>query len=162
MTIDLIARARATLSNIANASLATLGADGHPWNTPVFVAFDAELTFYWSSQSRAVHSQNIARHPHVMLVIFDSRADDDSGHAVYVAATARELTDAAEIGAALECLAKRRGEPPKPAQDFTGSHPRRVYAAVPHTIWTNVVHERDGYVFDERVVLDRRDLAVKV
>ena len=42
--MDLIARARSTLSNIANASLATVGADGHPWNTPVFVAFDDQLT----------------------------------------------------------------------------------------------------------------------
>ena len=162
MAVDLIARARGTLSKIANASLATVGADGHPWNTPVFVAFDEQLTFYWSSQSRAAHSQNIAHHPQVTLVIFDSRADDDSGHGVYVAATARELTDAAEIGAALERLAKRRGDPPKPAQDFIGGHPRRVYAAVPHTIWTNVVHERDGYMFDERVVIDRRELAVNV
>jgi nitroimidazol reductase NimA-like FMN-containing flavoprotein (pyridoxamine 5'-phosphate oxidase superfamily) len=162
MAIDLIARARTTLSNIANASLATVGADGHPWNTPVFVAFDEELTFYWSSQWRSVHSQNIAHHPQVTLVVFDSRADDDSGHAVYVAATARELTDAAEIGTALERLAKRRGKPPKPAEDFTGTHPRRVYAAVPHTLWTNVVHERDGHVFDERVVIDRGDLAVNV
>jgi general stress protein 26 len=155
----LVARVRQTLERIANASLATVSPDGRPWNSPLYVAFDARLTFYWSSHNDAIHSQNIAANPEVMFIVFDSTATDRTGHAVYVRGTARELVDETAIDAALHCLAKRKNERTKDSSEFIGPHPRRVYAAVPASIWTNVVKEQGGHYFDERVDLDVRVIA---
>jgi hypothetical protein len=150
---ELAGRARRTMEQIANASLATVSLDGRPWNSPLYVAFDSTLTFYWSSQVNAAHSANIAVNQNVALVIFDSTAADDSGHAVYVSGTARELGDQAAVEVGLRCLAKRKNERTKPTIQFLPPHPRRVYALAPETIWTNVLLEQDGYYFDERVVV---------
>ena len=147
-------QARRTLEKISNAALATVSRDGHPWNSPLFVATDVNLNFYWSSHNDAVHSRNIAFNPDVFLVLFDSTANDGTGHAVYVRAKACELLDEASVTAALDCLAKRKNEPPKAAAEFLGAHPRRLYQAVPEEMWTNVVKQEDEHYFDERVVID--------
>lgn len=151
--MELVDRARQTLDRVAIASLATVSGDGRPWNCPVFVAFDGDFRFYWSSQVDAVHSQNIAARPDVCLVLFDSTQPDASGRAVYVRALARELTDDVSMRAALACLARRRNEPAKDPAEFTDEHPRRVYVAVPDIIWTNVLKCDAGHFFDERVVI---------
>jgi nitroimidazol reductase NimA-like FMN-containing flavoprotein (pyridoxamine 5'-phosphate oxidase superfamily) len=151
--MDLTRKARETLARIANVALATVTPDGCPWNSPVYTAFD-KRAFYWSSQHDSVHSKNIAVNPSVLIVAFDSVSPDASGHAVYVRARARELTDERAIRIALESLGKRKGEPPRPPADFTPPNQRRVYEAVPDTFWTNIVLERDGHFFDERVVVE--------
>lgn len=156
--MDLIERARETLQRIANASLATVSRDGLPWNSPVFVAWSPSLAIYWSSHRDSVHSQNIANRPDVFVVVFDSTAPDESGRAVYVRATAHELRDEAAIQHALDCLALRRQEKPKHAADFVGTPLRRIYKAVPETMWTNVVKMEEGHYFDERVVIDPQSL----
>ncbi|HEY1307385.1 MAG TPA: pyridoxamine 5'-phosphate oxidase family protein [Vicinamibacterales bacterium] len=156
--MDLIARARDTLERIVNAALATVSPDGQPWNSPIFVAWSRSRTIYWSSLRDTVHSQNIATRPDVFLVVFDAASSDQSGHAVYIRATAHELSDEAAVQAALDCLASRKKGKPKPAAEFLGEHPRRVYEAVPETIWTNVVKMENGHYFDERVVVDIQSL----
>jgi hypothetical protein len=85
--------------------------------------------------------------------VFDSRADDNTGHAVYVRATARELSEEAEIAAGLEKLACRRNESPKSPIDFMPPRPQRMYEAVLEAAWTNILREQDGSYFDERVVV---------
>lgn len=155
---DLVDRARQTLERTEIAALATISPDGLPWNSPLYVAFDRRLTFYWSSQRDSAHSRNISSNPEVFLVVFDSTAADQSGHGVYVRGTARELVDEPSVKAGLECLARRKQEPLKPVADFLGSQPRRVYELVPHVMWTNLLKERDGHYFDERVVIDRQSL----
>ena len=152
--MNLVRLARQTLDRIPNASLATVLPDGRPWNSPLYVAFDAHLSFYWSSYLDAVHSKNIAGRPDILLVVFDSTALDQSGCGVYLRGRAQELRDAAAIDKALACLATRKQEPPKAAADFVGSHPRRVYQAVIDTAWTNLVGETNGHYFDERVEID--------
>src|SRR5215204_3537482 len=102
--LDLITRARRTLERVINASLATVTPDGRPWNSPIFVAFDADVRFYWSSHLDAAHSRNIAARPDVCLVVFDSTEPDESGNGVYIRATAREVLDEPSIRAGLECL----------------------------------------------------------
>jgi uncharacterized pyridoxamine 5'-phosphate oxidase family protein len=143
-----------TLERIANASVATVSPDGRPWNSPLYVAFDANLTFYWSSHNDAAHSRNITTNPDVFLVVFDSTMADQSGQALYIRATARELNDETSIAVALDCLARRKNEPSKAPGDFIGRQPRRVYQAVPDEIGTNVIKEEHGHEFDERVVVD--------
>jgi hypothetical protein len=154
--MNLVQLARRTLERIPNASLATVLPDGRPWNSPLYVAFDAQLSFYWSSHLDALHSKNIAARPDILLVVFDSTALDQNGHGVYLRGTAQELNDGAAIDKALACLATRKQEAPKPSADFVDPHPRRVYEAVIETAWTNVVSKANGHYFDERVVIDLR------
>ena len=149
--------ARRALRRIATVALATVAPDGRPWNTPVFSAFDGRA-FYWSSLPDAVHSTNITVNPAVLLAIFDSTVPDQSGHGVYVRAVARELADHQSIAIGLAALAARKRESPKPVEDHVAPQPRRVYEAVPETMWTNVLHEDRGYYFDERIHIDIADL----
>jgi len=150
---SVIDAAQRTLDEIAIAALATTSPDGHPWNAPVYVAFDRRA-FYWSSRRDAQHSRNIESNGVVMLVVFDSITPDASGHAVYVRAKARELTDETSIRRALDALALRKGRPLGPATDFMAAHPSRVYEAVPEQFWTNVLRHQAGHYFDERVTID--------
>jgi hypothetical protein len=152
--MELLDRVWGTLRRVPHGSLATVCSDGRPWNSPLFVAFDAHLRFYWSSHVDATHSRNIAHRSDVLLVVFDSTQPDESGHAVYIRAVARELSDEGSIRVALACLATRKNEPPKSSAEFTGPHPRRLYEATPEMIWTNVVTQENGHYFDERVVIE--------
>ena len=145
--------AHRTLNRITYAAVATVSPDGRPWNAPLYVAFDRGA-FYWSSHHDAQHSKNIAVHPSIMLVVFDSTLADDSGHGVYVRATAHELIDAASITRALQALAARKNEPVRPVADFLPPHPRRVYEAVTEEVWTNVVQHEGVYYFDERIPIE--------
>lgn len=142
--------AHRTLDRITYAVLATVSADGRPWNAPLYVAFDRRA-FYWSSHHDAQHSRNIAVNPSVMLVVFNSTVPDGSGHGVYVRATARELFDATSIERALMALAVRRNEPVRPVADFLAPQPQRTYEAVTEEVWTNVVQHDGVYYFDERI-----------
>ena len=123
----------------------------------MFAAFDGRA-FYWSSLAEAVHSVNIAANSRVFLAIFDSTVPDKSGHGVYVRATVRELTDRRSIAIGLEALAARKRETSKPVEDHVAPQPRRVYEAVPESMWTNVLHEDHGYYFDERIEISIADL----
>jgi nitroimidazol reductase NimA-like FMN-containing flavoprotein (pyridoxamine 5'-phosphate oxidase superfamily) len=145
--------AHRTLDRITYAVLATVSADGRPWNAPLYVAFDRRA-FYWSSHRDAQHSRNIAVNPSVMLVVFDSTLSDASGHGVYVRASAHELIDAASIERALLALAARRNEPVRPVDDFRGPHAQRVYEAVTEEVWTNVLQRQGVYYFDQRVPIE--------
>jgi uncharacterized protein YhbP (UPF0306 family) len=150
-----IRRARRTLRTCPIAALATVSGDGRPWNSPVFVAFDDRLTFYWTSRDDARHSRNIDGTPEVFLTVFDGAAPDDSGRGIYIRARARMLLHEREIDAALDCLAKRKREQPKSSDRFLPPHRDRVYSALPRAIWTNVVTKRNGVYVDERSILDK-------
>ena len=75
-------------------TLATADAAGRPWVSPVWYAASGYAEFYWVSSPEARHSRNIAAHPEVAVVIFDSRAPIGTGQAVYVRAVAEELAGA--------------------------------------------------------------------
>ena len=94
----------------------------------------------------------------MFLVVFDSVSPDETGHAVYIRATADELRDEQSVQAALDCIAARKKEHPKRAAEFLGEHPWRVYQAVPQTVWTNVVNMTDGQFVDERTIIDIESL----
>jgi Pyridoxamine 5'-phosphate oxidase len=73
-------------------TLATAGADGTPWASPVWFAHADYREFYWVSRPDARHSHNIAVRPEIAIVIFDSTVVPLEGEAVYMTATA-ELTE---------------------------------------------------------------------
>jgi hypothetical protein len=91
---DLDAVARAILDANHYMTLGTADADGHPWVSPVFFAAERYRDLYWMSSPEATHSRNVAVRPELSIVVFDSQAPVGTGQAVYMAATATELSGA--------------------------------------------------------------------
>src|SRR3954453_16954633 len=91
---DLADLARAVLSSSAYMTLATADANGRPWASPVWFAWDGRRTFWWVSMPDAVHSQNIDARSDVAIVVFDTGAPVGQATAVYVRANARRDDDA--------------------------------------------------------------------
>ena len=75
-------------------TLATAGADGSPWASPVWFAAREVDMFVWASKPGARHSRNIAHDPRISLVIFDSSRPPGEGSALYVFAAAEVVDDA--------------------------------------------------------------------
>jgi pyridoxine/pyridoxamine 5'-phosphate oxidase len=102
---DIAATARAIIDGNAYMVLGTADADGTPWASPVWFAEAGYREFVWVSKPGARHSRNLARRPRLGIVIFDSTAAPGNGRAVYIDATAEELTGE-EIDAGLEIFAR--------------------------------------------------------
>ncbi len=143
--------ARKILETVSYASLATASAAAVPWNSPVFVAYDRRFTFYWISSPEAQHSRNIRENGKVFLVIYDSTARKGTGYGVYIAARAMEISEHDEMILAINLIYERKGESPKPVEDFSGDIPRRIYRAVPEKIWINTDGQVNGHHVDARV-----------
>jgi hypothetical protein len=82
-------------------TLGTANADGEPWASPVYYVADGYSTFYWISSPEATQVRNIAVRPRVSIVVFNSQQEPGTGEAVYMDATAGELTGA-ELDRGLE------------------------------------------------------------
>jgi nitroimidazol reductase NimA-like FMN-containing flavoprotein (pyridoxamine 5'-phosphate oxidase superfamily) len=106
MSADLAARARRTLAHNRYLALATVDPSGRPRVSPVWFSFVDHRDVYWLSSPESHHSRNIEDHPEVSTVVFDSRADPHTGHAVYLDATAGRVPES-ELGDA--CTAAFRG-----------------------------------------------------
>jgi hypothetical protein len=74
-------------------TIATVGQDGRPWVTPVYFSPDRYRDMFWISEPDAQHSRNIATHPEVTLVVFDSSVPIGGAEAVYMRAHAEEVTE---------------------------------------------------------------------
>lgn len=99
MTPDTAARdprrlARTLAAENSYLTLATAGADGTPWASPVWFAARELDMFVWASKPGAQHSRNIAEHQRVSIVIFDSSRAPGDGSALYVSADAELVDDA--------------------------------------------------------------------
>lgn len=76
--------ARGLVAGNSYLTLATAGADGVPWASPVwYAARDLDL-FVWASKPGARHSRNIAENPRAAAVIFDSGKAPGDGSALYL------------------------------------------------------------------------------
>ena len=85
--------ARTILDTSLYVVLATADANGVPWASPVWFAMESYRELYWVSYPGARHSRNIAARPQFAMVVFDSTAAPGTGQAVYMSATAEQLTD---------------------------------------------------------------------
>ena len=74
--------------------LGTSDEDGVPWVTPVWFAQADHRRFIWVSSPERRHSRNVRARPEVSIVVFDSRVAVGSARAVYMSASARELSGA--------------------------------------------------------------------
>ena len=130
--------ARQILGAGSYVGLATADADGTPWASPVWFAMKDYQELYWVSHPGARHSQNIAVRPQIAMTVFDSTVAPGSGQAVYMSATAEQLTDpdAIERGIAVFSRESARGG----AGDWglervTGEARLRLYRAAVQECW---------------------------
>ncbi len=140
------------LAAIDYVTIATICADGQPWNTPVFGRFDDNLNLYWVSHKQAQHSQNIAREPRIFVVIYDSTVPEGGGLAVYLKMRAQLLSAAAEI-----MEAQRTYDTKFFAHDFAHHEqflatdcPQGFYRAIPEEVWRNSDGTIDQHFIDQR------------
>ncbi|MFC7494204.1 MULTISPECIES: pyridoxamine 5'-phosphate oxidase family protein [unclassified Nocardioides] len=118
------------LAQNAYLTLGTVGPDGRPWASPVYFAADGVSDFYWSSTPVSRHSENLAAHPAVSLVVFDSTVPPYHGRALYADATAEVLAgDDLERGLAVYPGSPERGGTGLTADELSGSSPWRLYRA---------------------------------
>lgn len=130
--------------------IATATKDGTPWNTPVYSSYDENYTFFWISSPNAHHSRLIKENPNIAITIFDSSQAEGTGVGVYIQAKAYELTNEQEVTHALQFHYGRKNKTPRPATDFLGDSPRRVYKAVPEKMWINTDQKANGHHVDGR------------
>lgn len=113
-------------------AVATVGADGKPWVVCVHLAFDVQMGFIWRSQANAEHSKNVRANPDVSICVFsDTPEVGDFGF--YCKATAKEVTDEAELTRLL--VIRYQGREVPPVSQFMADAPTRLYYALPSEAW---------------------------
>ena len=147
-------RAAEIIKDIKYITIASVSADGQPWNTPVYSAFDKDLSFYWFSDKNSQHSQNVRGNNKVLLVIYDSTVPEGTGEGVYIKAIVSEFDDPEAILAAKAVLDERVGkEKERNAENYMGDAVLRGYKATALQVWMNDDDkDEDGnYIRDIRV-----------
>jgi nitroimidazol reductase NimA-like FMN-containing flavoprotein (pyridoxamine 5'-phosphate oxidase superfamily) len=128
--------ARAIFDASIYVVLATADEAGVPWASPVWFAKEDYQELYWVSHPGARHSQNIAARPQIAMVVFDSTVPPGTGQAVYMTATAEQLTDAAAIELGIGVFSResvRQGVEAEWGPDrVTGEARLRLYRANVH------------------------------
>jgi nitroimidazol reductase NimA-like FMN-containing flavoprotein (pyridoxamine 5'-phosphate oxidase superfamily) len=116
--------------------LGTADEDGQPWASPVYYAADGAREFYWMSLPDTTHSRNLARRPRISMVVFDSTVRPGTGEAVYMSATAEELSGPdIERGLQVYPGPPERGARRMAAEDMRPPAPHRLYRAVVSEHW---------------------------
>lgn len=147
-------RAAEIIKEILYITIASVSADGQPWNTPVYSAFDKDLNYYWFSDKNSQHSQNVRGNNKVLLVIYNSIVPEGTGEGVYVKATVSELNEPNEILAAKAVLDERVDkEKERDAENYMDDAVLRGYKATALQVWMNDDDKDEGgnYVRDIRV-----------
>jgi nitroimidazol reductase NimA-like FMN-containing flavoprotein (pyridoxamine 5'-phosphate oxidase superfamily) len=128
---DLAAAAREIVDSNRYMTLATADGSGRPWVSPVWYASVDYTSFHWVSSPDAAHSRNLLARPEVSIVIFDSQVPIGEGQAVYMAATAEELTGN-ELERGIEIfsqVSQSQGAASWSAEDVSPPAPLRLYRA---------------------------------
>ncbi len=133
---DVLAKARHIMATIHYCTLSTCSADGWPWVSPVFFAYDANWHLYWSSTIAAQHSQNLYHNQgRAAIAIYDSSVSEGSGKGLYLSGNAAEV-ESHLVGAIMSLLFQRAGNvPQRTPQDYLEASPRRIYRFQPQAVW---------------------------
>jgi len=121
-------KAAEIIKKIPYITLATVSDDGQPWNSPLWSVYDKDLNFYWVSDQKSVHSEDLRSNNKVFCVIYDSTMAEGTGEGVYFKGKAFEL---AEREVLVECPTRE-----KPIT-FKGNDILKIYKVVPEKIWMN-------------------------
>lgn len=144
-------KAKSILNHICYATLATVSADGQPWNSPVYCAYDDDYNIYWGSHIDSQHSQNIRANGKAFIVVYDSTIEPGFGEGVYIQAKVVELTDKNEIAAAHKLIQNRRPSPYWKLEEVQPDKPVHLLKAIPQKIWINCDGQKEGQYIDVRV-----------
>jgi pyridoxine/pyridoxamine 5'-phosphate oxidase len=129
---ELASIARDMVDDGSYLTLATADQAGRPWASPVWYAHAGYREFFWVSSPAARHSRNLAGRPQAGIVIFDSRAPIGTGQAVYLDATASEVTGD-EVARGIEVFSARsqaQGESSWTLADVQAPARHRLYRAI--------------------------------
>jgi hypothetical protein len=133
--------------------LATAGADGKPWATPLFYNHDESFVLYWESARDARHTQVIAENPNVAVVV----SDMDGVHGVYFECVAGEVSPD-DLERALQTFLygpHQRDRAERTAADYAPGRPLGLYYARPVAAYLMTGAKNvDGYLLDERVPIE--------
>jgi nitroimidazol reductase NimA-like FMN-containing flavoprotein (pyridoxamine 5'-phosphate oxidase superfamily) len=123
--------AREIVDSNSYLTLATAGADGVPWASPVWFAHDDYTAYFWMSQPTARHSQNIAQRPAIGIVIFDSNVSPRDRNAVFIEAVAEQVpdTELERVVAIYSARSVARGLEPLSVDEVAGRASFRLYRA---------------------------------
>lgn len=139
-------------------TVATATPDGKPWVSPVFFAYDDAYNIYWVSSKSALHSELIHINPRAAVVFFDTHAPEGAGTAVYIEATAKELSETDEVAAGVELFNARATDDDfkiKSAADVTGEGVWRIYKATPTQVsFLGEGEYINGQYVDKRIPVD--------
>jgi nitroimidazol reductase NimA-like FMN-containing flavoprotein (pyridoxamine 5'-phosphate oxidase superfamily) len=127
--------ARTILDTGLYVVLATADGDGVPWASPVWYAMEDYRALYWVSHPGARHSRNIALRPQIAMVVFDSAVAPGTGQAVYMTATAEQVTDPAAVEHAIGTISRvslRQGAEEFGLDQVSGDARLRPYRASVH------------------------------
>ncbi|HEY5220627.1 MAG TPA: pyridoxamine 5'-phosphate oxidase family protein [Candidatus Paceibacterota bacterium] len=150
--MDFNARAKEIIAANIYLTMSTSDKEGNPWVSPVYCAYDGQYNFYWTSSPDAHHSRNIKENGgKIAFVVFDSSVAEGTGEGVYFEGTAYEISDEKEVEIASQLCYSRKNKAAKPASDFLGASPRRMYKAVPKCVWMNTDEKISGYIVDAKV-----------
>jgi tRNA-Thr(GGU) m(6)t(6)A37 methyltransferase TsaA len=137
------AGARAVFAANRYMVLGTADEDGRPWTTPVWCAREGYHELYWVSDPTTRHSRNIAARREISIVVFDSQVPVGSAAAVYMQATAQELTGAV-LERGMEVFAREnaaQGLDPWTLADVTAPAKHRLYRATVTEHWVLDPHD---------------------
>jgi pyridoxine/pyridoxamine 5'-phosphate oxidase len=154
MENELIEKAKRIVDEVIYITLATVSPNGDPWNTPVYTAYDKEYNFFWISSPESEHSKHIENNRKVFAVIYPSNVPEGTGEGVYMQGGAEALVEKEEIEKVLVFFYGRKNKKPRPADDFVGQSPRRVYKFTPNKFWINSDEKIDGHHVDKRIEID--------
>lgn len=155
---SLIKEAAKIIKNILYINIATITSEGKPWNTPVYCAYDKNLTYYWFSWKLNQHSKNIRNNPSAFVTIYDSTVPAGTGFGVYLEGNAYEAKNIKDILIGTKVVYAREKRKPRDVVQFLKKFPRRVYKFVPERVWVNGDGEIDGNFIDVRTELDLKKL----
>jgi nitroimidazol reductase NimA-like FMN-containing flavoprotein (pyridoxamine 5'-phosphate oxidase superfamily) len=160
---DLATTARAIIDANRYLTIATVDEHSSPWASPVFFATDDAVDFYWVSSPHTRHSQALAGHPEVSLLIFDSTAAPLTGDALVMTATATQIDsdDTMQLTRALSVYPgpAERGGRPFSAEQVSGDAQYRLYRAralewFVQCPWGQGACIAHGTKYDHRIAVD--------
>jgi Pyridoxamine 5'-phosphate oxidase len=126
---DLNELARRVIDGNHYMVLGTRDPDGEPRLSPVYYTPARYTDLYWVSSPDARHSRNIAEHPEVRIVIYDSTVPVGAGECVYLSATAKQLADEELERACPEAFRTTAGARPFAPAELRGDALIQLYVA---------------------------------
>lgn len=127
-------KAKKIITENIYCTVATATSEGKPWISPVFFVYDEAYNIYWVSNKGALHSELTRENPRVAIVFFDTHAPEGAGTAVYMEATAKELSETDEVATGIELFNARATDDHfkiKSAAHVMGDGVWRIYKATP-------------------------------